>query len=378
VKLRYASALCALGAIMIFYLFPGCRVSRAAEDKVHIDYVMAEKSIDWLEYINAGASDGQIQEYFMKNVAPTDGCKSIIRHWKRFMTWNNEEFLNFILEGMGRIPTDRPLENDDGSLTALGKRRMLWTAALENPKRLREDLADMKEINLTDSATVLARRFLPDKARLKADFHVVVFGGSSAFSVGDENGFDLLQMPRTSDGSLDLDDALRTFAHEIHHTGFADCNESKGGKQTQLVAILAAEGMPTYFIDQLPQRIEAMGKSEDRVRQDLAREWQEHASRLPELYAQAEADIRYSVENGSGPDDMFERWMGGLKGPAYVLGADMFAVIDIQLGLDSARIVAGDHRRFLDMYNKAARLANEHGGHCYVFDADLAEKVAGL
>ena len=108
----------------------GCG-SASASSKVNVDYVMAEKAIDWLEFINQGATDQQVGNYFMDNVAPTKGCKSIIRHWSRFREWDNEKFLQFILTAMGRVPTDDSLKNDDGTLTGLGRRSLFWHSALE-------------------------------------------------------------------------------------------------------------------------------------------------------------------------------------------------------------------------------------------------------
>jgi len=69
--------------------------------------------------------------------------------------------------------------------------------------------------------------------------------------------------------------------------------------------------------------------------------------------------------------------MGGIKGPAYVLGADMYATIDRYLGLDSAKAVIGDHRKLLTIYNAAARKANAGGEECFLFDDSLAIRLAG-
>jgi hypothetical protein len=345
-------------------------------NKVNIDYTMAEKAVDWLELIKSGADDEAIRGYFMEHVAPTKGCQSIIHHWERFTEWDNDKFYDFILGGLGRINSDRPLVNDDGSLTNLGIRRMLWTAAYDNPERLRRDLEELKQRNIADSAAALARNFLPENAELKADFYVVLFGGSSAYSVGDENGFDLLQMPLNPDSTLDIDDALRTFAHELHHTGFAFCNESKLNKDIQLLAILAAEGCPTYFIDGFPHRADIYSQTGSKVQQDIAAEWHGYQERLPELYSDAEKDIIQCIDGEADRDALFGKWMGGLKGPAYVLGADMYSVIDKHMGTDSAKVVAGDFRKFLTMYNKAAKTANNNGETLFVFDQTLADKIS--
>ena len=356
-----------------------CSGQKAANPAEHvsIDYTMTDKALDWLQLIKDGAGNDEIRAYFMANVAPTEGCQSIVHHWARFMEWDSDKFLTFVLEGLGKIESDRPLENADGSLTALGRRRMLWTSALENLDQLKQDVATLKQMHLTDTAAALAARYLPQNAQLRANFYIVLFGGSSAYSVGGENGFDMLQMPRNEDGTLDVDDALRTFAHELHHTGFASLNDSIVSDKTRLVGILAAEGAPTYFIDGFPGRADVYARSRDKLQNDVARDWQRYQERLPELYAQAAIDIERSLTGEADLDELFGTWMGGIKGPAYVLGADMYATIDRYLGLDSAKVVMGDCRKLLTMYNAAARKADAGGAECFLFDDSLAVRVEG-
>ena len=352
-------------------------VSADAVESVSIDYTMTEKTLHWLQLVKGGAGKDELREHFMTHVAPTGGCQSIIHHWERFRDWDSNKFFTFVLEGLGKIETDKPLENEDGSLTAFGRRRMLWTWALENLEKLQQDLATLKQMHLTDTAITLAARYLPQHAQIRADFYIVLFGGSTAYSVGEENGFDLLQMPRNADGSLDVEDALRTFAHELHHTGFAWLNDDIGSDNTMLAGILAAEGSPTYFIDGFPGRADIYAASPDKVQNDVARDWRKHQNRLPELYARAALDIERNLHGEITTKEIFDTWMHGMKGPAYVLGADMYRVIDRFLGLDSAKAVIADHRKMLGVYNAAAHKANAMGGEYFLFDDALATRLAG-
>jgi len=344
---------------------------------VSIDYEMADEALDWLQLVKDGAGDDEIREHFLTHVATTEGCQSIVHHWERFMEWDSDKFLTFVLEGLGKVERDGPLENADGSLTSLGRRRLLWTSALENLDQLKRDVASLKQKQLTDTAAALAARYLPQDAQLRANFYIVLFGGSSAYSVGGENGFDMLQMPRNADGSLDVEDALRTFAHELHHTGFGSLVDSTMSDNTTLVGILAAEGAPTYFIDGYPGRADIYARSQDKVQNDVARDWHRHQESLPELYARAALDIERNLSGEATIEELFSSWMGGIKGPAYVLGADMYSTIDRYLGLDSAKVVMGDHRKLLAIYNAAAREANAGGEECFLFDDSLASRLAG-
>ncbi len=368
----------ATALLLTCLVFAACSDQKASDPAEHvsIDYTMTDEALDWLQLIRDGAGEDEIREPFMNHVAPTGGCQSIVHHWARFMEWDNDAFLTFVLEGLDKIECDGPLENEDGSLTSLGRRRMLWTSALENLDQLQRDVATLKQMGLTDTAAALAAQYLPQHAQLKANFYIVLFGGSSAYSVGGENGFDMLQMPRHADGSLDIEDALRTFAHELHHTGFSSLNDSIVSDNTKLVGILAAEGAPTYLIDGFPGRADVYAQSNDKMQNDVARDWHSHQERLPDLYAQAALDIEQNLNGEANTNDIFNTWMGGIKGAAYVLGADMYAVIDRYLGLDSAKAVIGDHRKLLTIYNAAARKANAGRAECFLFDDSLAIRVA--
>lgn len=352
----------------------------SAGETVTVDYRMAEKAIEWLEYIKSEPGLEKIKQYFMKEVASTEGCQSIIRHWKRFREWDEEIFFNFIMEALGRMPTDKAIKNEDGSPTSFGMRQRLWLYALDNTAKLREDLSKLKEAGVRDAALEMAKKYLPDEADISNRFYVVLFGASSAFSVGDENGYDLLQLPKTPDGEIYVDNIIQTFAHEMHHSGFNNCTsrymaEVKNKERIMLAGILAGEGMPTHFINRVRENLGLMKSSTSEMHRMLASQWEENLSRLSELYREAEKDIQLNIRGEIGQKEIFEKWMSGLQGPAYVLGSDMFSVIEKYLGLEEAKDVAKDYRRFLSIYNRAAEKANEEGKDLFIFNRDLAEQL---
>ena len=73
--------------MLLIAVFCSCRTERMPErvDNVMFDFEMVEKGIEWLEFINTGADDRAVKEFFMAEVAPTGGCRSIIHHWERFI-----------------------------------------------------------------------------------------------------------------------------------------------------------------------------------------------------------------------------------------------------------------------------------------------------
>jgi len=333
-----------------------------------------------LEFIKDEHDLEKIKKCFMTEVAPTEGCQSIIKHWQRFRNWNEDIFFNFIMEALNRIPTDKSLKNEDGSLTSFGLRQSLWLQALNNTERLRADLKRLKEARLREAALDLARKYLPEEADISNRFYVVLFGASSAFSVGEENGYDLLQLPKGPDGQLDLQNIVETFAHEMHHSGFLNCtdqhmSEVKNKERIMLPGILAAEGMPTHFINRVKENLHLLKSSPNEISRQLASQWEENLSRLPELYQEAEKDIELNMKGEIGQKEIFEKWVSGLQGAAYVLGSDMFSVIERYLGLEEAKNVARDYRLLLSVYNAAAEKARAAGENLFMFDKEQVREL---
>lgn len=350
------------------------------KNSVTVNYDMAEAAIAWLEYVETEPGLDNIRQRFMADVAPTGGCQAIIHHWARFREWDEKTFLTFILEALGEIPATQALENEDGTLTSFGRRVKLWTYALNNTIQLREDLSLLKKAGVRDTALEMARAYLPDDADISNRFYVVLFGASSAFSVGEENGFDLLQLPKRPSGEIFVENVIETFAHEMHHSGFSSCTKKHmtdvdNEDRIMLVGLLAAEGMPTYFINRVRENLPVLKGSQNEMHQMLAAQWEKNLNRLPELYEQAENDIKLNMNGEIGQQEIFKTWMSGLQGPAYVLGSDMFAVIEEYLGLGEAKKIAQDCRLLLSIYNRAAEKANAGGGNRFVFDAELVQRL---
>jgi hypothetical protein len=349
-------------------------------DLVTIDFKMVERGIEWLEFINSGAKDEEIKEYFMNHVAPTKGCQSIIHHWARFMEWNYETFYKFIMEALDRTPSKKKIKNIDGNLTVFGRRRQLWMEALNNRDKLKNDLNRLKSIDYNHESVQIARKYLPKQAVLKANFYFVLFGHSTAYSVGAENGYDFLQLPKNRDGTINFGELKKTFAHEMHHSGFDYLTKKymkdiKNNENILLLGILAAEGMPTYFIDQPWKYLKEYKTHQDALYHEIASDWEKHSNRLEDLYQEAENDIRINFTGELEQKELMAKWMSGYKGAAYILGADMIRVIDINLGRKEALSVATDYRRLLLIYNRAAKKASKNGERIFIFDKKLVRKV---
>ncbi|MFC1627764.1 DUF5700 domain-containing putative Zn-dependent protease [Gemmatimonadota bacterium] len=365
---------------VIVLLAQGCCGTCRTENVVTIDFETAELMIDWLDLAAAGASDVTLRSHFFEHIASSLGCQAIIRHWARFREWDENIFYDFILEAAGINTTDQPLIDEEGMLTSFGKRRELWSAALTDPDRLREKLQALKEADPRKAAISLARRYLPRDADITNEFYIVLFGGSNAFSVGDVNGYDLLQMPLTTDGDLNIPDILRTFAHELHHTGFSNAASIgmryiENTSRFEMVGLLAAEGMATWLISRPLDHLEEYRSAPDENARGVARDWDRLLSQLPEIYRRAESDIRRNLAGELDQDELIAYWLTGYQGPAYTLGSDMTALIEKHLGHRVLRTIPDDYRFFLEMYNRAARKALKRGEAVFLFDESLVESI---
>ena len=270
---------------------------------------------------------------------------------------------------MHRLPpdkTDKTILDEDGSLTWFGKRRKLWQNALKNTDRLKEDIKKLKNMNLTKRSIEIVRPFLPAEADLNNNFYVVLFGASNAFSVGNRNGFDLLQMARYDDGSLNVENITLIFAHELHHTGFASANNKNMGKiesedKIFLAGAITAEGMATYFIN--------------KPHETPDEHWKKHLRNTDIYYKKAEEHIRKSLNGEVEKSKIVDYWLSGYVGKAYALGVDMFSVIEKYSGINAAINLARDYRKMLIIYNTAAKKGISAGEDLYLFDDALAKKI---
>ena len=365
---------------ILLLLLAGCCRNCRTENVVIIDFETAELMIDWLDLAASGTPDADLRNLFIDTIAPSLGCQAIIRHWARFREWDEEIFYDFIREATGMKPTDQPLVDEEGVLTSFGKRRELWSAALADPDRLRKNLQALKEADPRTAAIRLARRYLSRDADITCEFYIVLFGGSSAFSVGDVNGYDLLQMPLTTDGDLNISDIFRTFAHELHHTGFSNAagigmKDLIDSSRIMLVGLLAAEGTATWLISRPLDHLEEYRTAPDENTRGIARDWDRLLPQLPDLYRRAEADIRRNLAGELSQDELVAYWLNGYQGPAYILGADMIATIEEHLGLRVLRTIPDDYRLLLEIYNRAALKARNRGETAYLFDESLVDSI---
>lgn len=362
-----------LSFIMLLVCF--CQ-EKTTRNEVIFDYTGAEKMIEWLGKMKKGTSMENLEHEFFSDVVTTKGYKAILSHWSRFFEWNEEILFDWIMIRLGKKQFDDPVIERDANKEFFEYSKNLWQKALADPQKLATDLQQLKELNVKERSIDLARNYLPPEVKLNAKFYIVLFGASGAFSVGDVNGFDLLQLMRKQDGSIFTEEVMRLFAHELHHTGFTyfrehHAVENDDDNKLYLLKLLVSEGTPTALINDMP---EALKYYTGETGENLRKDWEFALNHKDSLYARVEEDVLKSMESGW-TDSMFRRWMGGWQGPAYVIGADIVRTIYDHLGKEALFKTFKDVRILPEIYNNAAKLAQEKGKDKYLFSEEFIKHL---
>lgn len=333
-------------------------------DSVSVDFTMAERGLEWLHEVEAGAGTEALRASFRERIAPTRGTRAVVAHWARFREWDAEIFMEFVLAALGR--SDPPeqfarFEDEDGELTLLGLARRSWRRALEELPRLERDLAALERGEPGRRALRRARAALPPDAEISARIHVVLFGVSPAFAVGDLVGFDLLQLPRTGDDELDVDAVARTFAHELHHSGFRAYIEEHMGAAAEdpaltLLGAATAEGLATCLVNR-PHR--------------ASERWARALAEADSLMPVFQEDLRRSLAGRLPREELVRRWFRGDPGPVYVVGVHMCETVKAAAGKEAVVGLVKDFRAFPGRYNESV----PDDGSSFRFAPTLVERI---
>ena len=249
---------------------------------------------------------------------------------------------------------------------------------LANTALLAERIEEIKTIDVYDTARDRAMALLPEPVEVSAEVFVVMGGRAGAAALaGDKVYVDILMLShldamgrRPYDAEKDLVDF---FAHEMHHVGYREILESHresldldaGEDLTySLLSSVVSEGSATYLVS---------------GHRDLEGTLSDSGAMLKlseqgdELLGDCER-VLLATQSGEITDrEAYDAATGFLLGAgAHVAGTLMLSRIDDHGGLEAVMGVLADPRKLLVEYNAAAAEGD------YVFDAELADAVAGI
>jgi len=98
-----------------------------------------------------------------------------------------------------------------------------WRKYYNDLPLFQKNLDQLKKSNLKQSidyGVAYAQSWLPPEWKIPDfTFFIIPNGGSPAFAIGSDQGYDFFQLPRDSAGNIMLNELISTISHESHHLG---------------------------------------------------------------------------------------------------------------------------------------------------------------
>ncbi|MBS9460929.1 hypothetical protein KIM67_00800 [Flagellimonas sp. 389] len=248
-----------------------------------------------------------------------------------------------------------------------------WKNAFDNIETFKKNLSMLEEAALDEmiqEGVSNAQKWLPKSMKIP-DFYFFVHpnGGSNAFAINGNQGYDFFQLKTDVNGNIDIQSLVDLIAHESHHLGLkVSAPEFKNPKDSlgySFLQIFVAEGTASKFVDNMPGGFvdkisEGRSKNTDAEIMEI---WRGYTLKESELFNAFEGDMKAIYDGTYSQKDVRERmltfWLQGKKGRAYFLGAELFGAIYKAFGKRELFYVMEHPRFLLKYYNKAVRQLNE-------------------
>jgi hypothetical protein len=249
----------------------------------------------------------------------------------------------------------------------------LWQKEYENLDLYKKNLLLLEKIKLPkliQKGVSDAQKWLPASMKIP-DFYFFIHpnGGSTAFAINGNQGYDFFQLDKTPDGLIDIQKLINVIAHESHHLGLKTkqkpLKSSKDSLAYQFLMTFVAEGTASKFVDNLPGgRIPKISKKGSR-NFDVATKhiWKQYSEEEQAIFASFETDFE-KIYNGTYNQDSVQYrittyWLSSLKGRAYFVGAELFGAIYKAFGKKKLFDVMEDPTLLLKTYNSAVAILNK-------------------
>jgi Putative zinc dependent peptidase (DUF5700) len=256
--------------------------------------------------------------------------------------------------------------------------RARWIAFYPDLSRYERRLQQLESANLPrliDAGVNYAQSWLPPDWKIP-DFYLPIIpnGGSNAFTIGNAQGYDFLQLTEGKAGGLDEERLVGTIAHESHHLGMRSTPppslSSADALAYQVVSLCVPEGVATEFISGPPAgRAPAVpGVPFHILTADVSEVWKKLVNEEDDILNHQVALLGRAragrLTEDSLAAELRDYWLSGSLGRAYVLGADMFGAIYLAFGRGGVFSVMQDPRRLFEAYNAALSARPGPLRHC--------------
>ena len=335
----------------------------AAAQKIDVDASACPAMFTVLSAMRAGRPRAEITR-MLEAVLDSSPYRAMFRHYNRSWRPNHlprETFRSMILSL--RFP-DAYRRGTNARADAMLDR---WRRFYADPDLFERNLRQIEATDLpglVKAGVAYAQTWLPPEWPIP-DFRVIIHpnGGSPGFALPGEQGLDFFQLPRDGRGDIVWGELVGTIAHESHHLGLrpaappglSDADAAAFG----VLSTFVGEGTATKFISKAPGgSVPALAEIPfpTAFRGDLLEAWIELSAVEGELFGRMIADFdRAAAGRMSAPEADSEArfWLGGLVGPAYLVGSEMFGAIQLALGKPGVFSAMRDPRRLFELYARA-------------------------
>ena len=337
--------------------------SPSLASRVNVDLSACRPMVRLLVAMHGGAPRDSVRQALHRELE-TPAYQVMFRHYNR--SWRPNHLPPPVFERM-ILSLAYPDQYTVGENARADSMLTRWRAAYDHLPRCERQLARLESARLPeliDRGVRYAQGWLPPGWTIP-DFALIVLpqGGSPAFAIDGAQGYDLLQIPATASGDLDVDWLVGTIAHESNHLGMrapqATLAVASDSVALELVALCVPEGVATEFISGPPPgRVPAIpGVPYHLFTPALAAAWGERVEQEPAMVAHLAALLDRAVHDSLSQDqletEMRDYWFEGSIGRAYVLGSEMFGAIELGLGRKAVFQAIEDPRRLFQLYNRA-------------------------
>ena len=337
--------------------------SGLSAQKIEIDTSACAAAFRVLKAMNGGAPRETVSA-MLDAVLDSRPYQVMFRHYNRFWRPNHlprDVFKRMILS----------LRFEDAYARGENERadKMLatWRRFYEDLPLFERNLRQLEKANLPKlvrGAVRYAQSWLPPGWRIP-DFYLCIHpdGGSPGFALPGEQGFDFFQVPRSAAGDMEWDKLLGTISHECHHLGMKLTSPSPLSPADkvafQFLTYFVGEGTATKFISKAPGGsvpVVTSVKFPTAFTGDLLAAWKDQTSRERQIFERLVTTFDKACAGEMTATDLEKEtgdWFGGLVGPAYFAGAELFGAIYFAFGKKGVFAAMEDPRRLFDLYDRA-------------------------
>jgi len=331
--------------------------------KIETDISACKGVLIIFEQLKAGLPKPQI-ELTIDSVLQTKAYRVMFQHYNR--DWRPNHLPENVFKRM-ILSLRFPGEYTPGENERADAMLKFWKRNFENLDDFKRNIQMLGKANLgvlIQKGVSSAQNWLPQSMKIP-DFYFFVHpnGGSPAFAINGNQGYDFFQLERNPDGTINVQALIDVIAHESHHLGLKIAGqEFRTGKDSlafSFLQIFVAEGTASKFVDNMPGgTIGKVGKGRSKNFEEAVRKiWSEYSLQEEEMFRVFEEDFR-KIYDGTYTKDsiqsrMLHYWLSGGKGRAYFLGSELFGAIYQAFGRQQLFYTMENPRYLLRNYNNA-------------------------